>query len=585
MKGFFKTFLAVFVALVVFALVFLFVGIVLIGRASSEEKPVVGKNAVLYLDLSVDYADQSKDNTVNSIVSDEPSVLPGLSDVVQMIDYAKGDSSIKGIFIRAVHNSNSFAASEELRRALKEFKSSRKFIIAYGDAISQGAYGVASIADKIYCNPKGGVEWRGYANSLAFFKGALDKLELQPEVFYAGKFKSATEPFRYTQMSDANRLQTTVWVNDLYSRLLLNVAESRGIDTATLHKLAADNAVQSANDALAHHLVDGLKYDDEVKAELFERMGAKEVEKVNFVSIGKYYKAVDFSNTDGEKIAVIYASGDIVSGKGSDEQIGSDKFKNLIRKARLDKNVKAIVLRVNSPGGDALASEVIWREVSLARKVKPTVVSMGDLAASGGYYISCNGDSIFADASTITGSIGVFSLTFNVSSFFKNKLGTTFDGVKTTPSADMQFGMRPLTEQERSLLQSDVDTVYQTFISRVAEGRKKPVAYIDSIAQGRVWTGQRAVSIGLVDKIGNLQDAIACAARMAKVKEYYIKEYPERKSFWEQLTSGSAEKTIKTKMISEEIGEDGYKLMQHIKAIKSWDNIPQARLPFDYTSN
>lgn len=586
MKGFLKTFFAAFIALAVFTLVAFLIIIGLIARASSDEKPSIGSNGVLVVDLSVPYQDKSKDNTVNSILGDGPSVMPGLNDVVSMLRYAKKDSAIKGVYIKSDNNNNSFAATEELRQAIADFKRSGKFVIAYGDVISQGAYKVASVADKIYCNPKGGVEWRGYATSLLFMKGLLDRLEVQPEVFYAGKFKSATEPFRYTQMSDANRLQTSVWMNDLYSHFLQNVAASRKLDTATLHQLANNNSIRTAADALKYHLVDALKYDDEVKSELFARMGMRDTEKVNFVAMSKYFKAADFRETEGSKIAVIYAEGEIVDGKGEDEgQIGSITYKNLIRKARYDQSIKAIVLRVNSPGGSALASDVIWREVSMARKSKPVIVSMGDMAASGGYYISCNGDSIFADATTITGSIGVFSLTFNGAAFFKNKLGITFDGVKTSPSADMGFGVRPMTEFEKRMMQDDVDSVYYTFTSRVAEGRKKSIEYIDSIAQGRVWTGDRAVQIGLVDRIGNLRDAVACAAKMAKLDDYYIKEYPERKSFLEQLMSSSSEKALKARMMTEEIGVEQYKLLQQMKKIKTWADAPQARLPFQYTTN
>lgn len=586
MKGFIKIFFAAFLALAVFVLVLFFIIVGVIASKSSDEKPAIGSNGVLVVDLSVVYNDKSKDNTVNSLLGDGPSVLPGLNDVVNMLRYAQKDSSIKGVYVKSDYNNNSFAATEELRQALTDFKRSGKFVIAYGDVITQGAYKVASVADKVYCHPKGGLEWKGYATSLLFMKGLLDRLEVQPEVFYAGKFKSATEPFRYTEMSDANRLQTSVWMNDLYSHFLQNVADSRKVDTATLHQLAIHNSVRTAEDAVKYHLVDALKYDDEVKSELFARMGIKETEKVNFVPLSKYYKSAGLNDAEGDKIAVIYAEGEIVDGRGEEDgQIGSITYKNLIRKARYDKSIKAIVLRVNSPGGSALASDVIWREVSMARKSKPVIVSMGDMAASGGYYIACNGDSIFADATTITGSIGVFSLSFNGSAFFKNKLGITFDGVKTAPSADMGFGVRPLTEPEKRMMQEDVDSVYYTFTSRVAEGRKKPVEYIDSIAQGRVWTGERALQLGLVDKIGNLRDAIACAARAAKAKEYYIKEYPERKGFLQQFMGGSAEKTLKSRMMTEEIGLDQYKLLQQMKKVKTWADAPQARLPFQYTTN
>lgn len=585
MKGFIKIFFASFIALVVFVLVFILIGVFMIGKATSTDKVSISSNSILLIDLSVAYTDQSKDNTINSIFGDEPAVLPGLYDVVRMINYAKKDSSIKGIYIKAAYNNNGFAASEELRNAIQDFKQSKKFVIAYGEVISQKGYYVATVADKIYCHPKGGVEWSGFATNLFFLKGMLDKLEIEPQVIYAGKFKSATEPFRFTQMSDANRLQTSVWMNDLYGGFLQQTATARQSDTASLHALATNSTVRLAGDALKYHLVDGLKYDDELKSELFSLMHIKETDKPNFVTLGKYSQAVDFKSDNGDKIALIYAEGEIVDGKGDDGQIGSDNFKNLLRKARFDKDIKAIVLRVNSPGGSALASDVIWREVTMARKEKPVVVSMGDVAASGGYYISCNGDSIFADPGTITGSIGVFSLIPNMQGFFKNKLGITFDGVKTAPSADEGSIARPLTPLEKQLMQADVDSVYYTFKSRVAEGRKRSVEYIDSIAQGRVWTGSRAIEVGLVDKLGNLQDAIDCAARMGKITTYRLKEYPEHKSLLDQLRDGASTNTVKAKMMKDELGEEHYQLLQQMKSIKTWFNVPQARLPFEYTLN
>jgi protease-4 len=279
------------------------------------------------------------------------------------------------------------------------------------------------------------------------------------------------------------------------------------------------------------------------------------------------------------KVALIYADGDIVSGSGDEEQVGSDAFRTILRRARLDDEVKAIVFRVNSPGGSALASDVIWREITLARKEKPVIVSMGDVAASGGYYIACNADSVFANANTITGSIGVFSIVPNYEAFLKNKLGITFDGVKTAPYADMGSGTRPLTETEKHFVQAGIDSIYATFKSRVAEGRKKDTAYISSIAQGRVWTGSRGLEAGLVDRIGTLQDAIDCAARMAKLKEYRLKEYPEKRTLFERIMS-SYKRSIKTKMLKEEIGEEQLKTYQELKKVKQMVGTPQARMPF-----
>ncbi|RFM27203.1 signal peptide peptidase SppA [Deminuibacter soli] len=579
MKSFFKIFFATLLALVLFTVIAFLVLAYMVGKATSPDKPEIGTNGVLVLDLSTGFKEQSQDNPLSALFSDAEDA-PGLHDVVRMIEYAKTDSAVKGIYLKASGNGNGFAASEELRQALLHFRESKKFVIAYGEVMSQKAYYVATAADKVYCHPNGGVDWSGYSSSVMFLKGLLDKLEIEPQVFFAGKFKSATEPFRVTQMTDANRLQTTVLLNDLYSRLLLNTATARHTDTAALHALANNGTIQSASDALKYNLVDGLKYDDQVKAEIFRLLHIKETEHPNFILPGKYVKSIDTSD-EKDKIALIYAQGDIVDGKGQEDEIGSDQYKNIIRKARFDKSVKAIVFRVNSPGGSALASDVIWREISLARKEKPVIVSMGDLAASGGYYISCNGDSVFADPGTLTGSIGVFSIIPNMQSFFKNKLGITFDRVKTAPYAGITDASKPLTEIEKHFLQADVDSIYYTFKSRVAEGRKKSIDYIDSIAQGRVWTGERAIEVGLVDRIGTMQDAIASAAHMAKLKNYSTAEYPEKKSLLEQLLGGSVSQTIRVNMAKEEIGATDYQMLQQVKKVKTWFGIPQTRMAFD----
>jgi protease-4 len=583
MRSFLKIFLATLVALVVFTIAIFLVVAGIIGSATSSSKPSVGSNAVLVLDLSQSFAEQAKNNPLNNFFDNPNSDVPGLYDMVRMIHHAKGDSSVKGIYIKAGDNENGYAASEELRQALIDFKKSGKFIIAYGSVIPERAYFVANVADKVYCNPVGGVEWDGFAVDLMFVKGLLDKLEIQPEIFYAGKFKSATEPLRATQMTDANRLQTTVWLNDIYNNLLTRTADARHTDTATLHQLANTGAIQTANDALKYNLVDGLRYDDQVRVEILQKLGKKEKDDVNFIAFGKYAKAVDFQK-DGEdgKVDIIYAQGDIVDGKGDKDEIGSDDYIKLIRKARLDDDVKAIVFRVNSPGGSAMASEAIWREITLAKKVKPVVVSMGDYAASGGYYISCAADSVFADETTITGSIGVFSVLANLKNFFNDKLGITFDGVKTATYADLGSMSRPLTDQEKRFVQASVDSIYKTFTTRVADGRKRDTVYIDSIAQGRVWIGKRAIGVGLVDRTGSLQDAVDCAARMAKLKDYRTREYPEQKSWLEELTDQSFMSQNKEDALVKEIGQQQYDVFKKAKQLSTIVNIPQARLPFSY---
>jgi protease-4 len=384
-------------------------------------------------------------------------------------------------------------------------------------------------------------------------------------------------------MTEPNRIQTTDMLNDLYGNFLLQASKARNIDTATLHQLAITGKIQTANDALQNRLVDGLKYDDEVKAEIIKRLNQSEKDKINFITFGTYAKAVDFTKNDGDdKIAIIYAQGDIVGGKSQDDEIGSDDYVNMIRNLRMDDDVKAIVFRVNSPGGSSLASDEIWREIALAKKQKPVVVSMGDYAASGGYYISCDADSIFADANTITGSIGVFSILPNLQPFFNNKLGITFDGVKTAPYADMGSATRPLTEPEKRFMQSSVDSIYSIFKQRVADGRKTDLVFIDSIAQGHVYTGERAISLKLVDKTGTLQDAVDCAARMAKLKIYRTREYPEKKSILEEiLNSSSYTRSSTEEELKEKIGAQQYDILLQMKKIKDLMKTPQARLPFD----
>ena len=581
MRSFFKFFLAALLALVVFMLIGFLILFAVAGSIASSEKATIAAKSVLFIDLSRSFKDKKTDNTLARLSGDRDIYSTSLYDVVRLLQHAKSDSSVRGIYIKCNENANGFAASEELRNALLDFKESKKFVIAYGDTISQKAYFVASVADKIYCNPKGIIEWKGFASQLFFIKNALKKLEIEPQIFYDGKFKSATEPLREEKMTDANRLQTTVWLGDLYSRFLLATATARNIDTATLHRYASAYMIHTPNDAVQYKLLDGVKYDDEVKDEIRKRLGINGDDKIEFVQIGSYAEATSIKKYAADRIAVIYAEGDIVYGRGTEGQVGSDEFRNLISKARTDKNIKAIVLRVNSPGGSALASEIIWRETMLTRKAgKPFVVSMGDMAASGGYYISCAADSIFAQPNTITGSIGVFGIVPNMQDFFKNKLGVTFDQVKTAPNADIGSVTRPLTEGEKIIIQSEIDTVYHDFKTRVAEGRKKDMPLIDSIAQGRVWTGSRAMQIGLVDRVGGLDDAIACAAGMANLKDYSLREYPEPASFWDMLKSNYG-KTVKTKVIKEELSYSEYQLYEQLQRIRQMVGTAQTRLPYN----
>ena len=580
MKSFFKIFFASFLALIVFSILGVMVLIGIAASASSSDKPTIGSDAVLVLDLSKPFKERVQENPFASLSGDDEWETPSLFEMVKLIEHAKQDSNVEGIYILASNNVNGFGASEEIRKALLDFRKSKKFVIAYGETMTQKGYAIASVAQKIFVHPQGGLEWAGFSSNLIFLKGMLDKLEIKPQIFYAGKFKSATEPLRETQMTEANRLQTSVWLGDLYNQFLYQTATARNLDTAVLRTLAVEGKIQTAADALKYNLVDGLKYDDQLKTEITGRLNLPVNSKINFVYFGEYAKAVTLNESSAsEKIAVIYASGDIVGGTGTDDQVASDDYRELIRKARLDKSVKAIVLRVNSPGGSALASDVIWREVSLAKKEKPVIVSMGDVAASGGYYIACNANKVFANASTITGSIGVFSIVPNIESFLKNKVGITTDRVRTGPFADMGSMDRALTEPEKKFFQSSTDSIYHTFKTRVSEGRKRDIEYVDSIAQGRVWTGTRGKAVGLVDEIGTLTDAIQAAATMAKIKTYRLKEYPEKKNILEQLFN-NYKHSISMNLIESELGADQFLMLQEVKKVKAMVGVPQTKLPY-----
>ena len=584
MGGFFKMFFASLLALIIFSVIGFFLFLVFIAGLAKSDAPLVEKNSVLVVNIGQLFQEQKQENPLALLSSDDELSVPGVYDVVRLIQKAAKDEKIKGIYLQSGLNPNGFATSEEIRNAFLAFKKSGKFIIAYSEMMNQKSYHVANVADKVYVNPKGFFDWVGFSSELLFLKGTLEKLDIEPQIFYAGKFKSATEPLRTDKMTPENKLQTSAWLGDLYSHFLLKAADQRKIDTATLHQYANEAAIKNPQDAVAKNLIDGVKYDDEIKDEIKEKLKLGKYDKINFITINSYAKSGSYKKTSGEKIALIYAQGNIIDGGGGEGQIASADYIKLIRKARLDKTIKAIVLRVNSGGGSALASETIWRELSLAKAEKPVIVSFGDVAASGGYYISCGADSIFANPTTITGSIGVFGIIPNMEGFFKNKLGVTFDGVKTGPYADLGAIYRPMNENEKKFVQQSIDEIYLSFKQRVADGRKRSVDDVDSIAQGRVWSGSRAIGIGLVDKFGGLQDAIDCAARMAKLPDYRLREYPEVQSIFDRLF-GAKDNTLKTEMIRKALGEDQFKIYNEMLRIKQMTNSVQARLPFEFFIN
>jgi protease-4 len=584
MRSFFSSFFAALLALIIFSLIAVFVSIGIIGVLTARltsHKVKLGTNAVLYLDLSTPFQEQGRTDDVSNILGKEDANSPGLFQVVRLLHYAKTDSSVRGVFIRAEANANGFATSQELRHALEDFKTSGKFVYAFGDVIDQKAYYIADVADRIYCNPAGAMEWSGLSTQVMYLKHALDKLGIEPQIFYDGKFKSATEPLRTDKMSDANRLQTGEWLGDLNRGLLTTASEARKIDTAVLAGYEQTGAIQTAHDADKYHLIDGTRYRGEIVEELRRKLGLVAGKDINFVTLSKYADAVNLDNDATDRIAVIYAQGDIVYGAGQEGEIGCDEYVKWIRKARQDDNVKAIVLRVNSPGGSSLASDIILRELLQAKKDgKPVIVSMGDLAASGGYYISCGADSIFAEPGTLTGSIGVFSIIPNLQGFFKDKLGVTFDGVKTAPFADQGTFSRPLTDAEKHFVQAGVDSIYTEFKTNVAGGRRLTMDQVETIAQGHVWTGERAVGIGLVDRLGNIQDAVDCAARMAKVKDYGLTEYPEARSALERFFKNYGH-GVAVKAVKDELGPEGWKTLEEMRRIKAMIGQVELRLPYD----
>lgn len=581
MRNFFKIFFASLLACIVFTVIIFFFFIGIAGSFAENEKPSLKYNSVLLLDLSKEFKEQSKENIIASFSGSDDADEMGVFDVTRLIENAKTDPKISGIYIKCNANYNGYATSEAIRNALLDFKKSNKFIYAYAETFSQKAYYIAQVANKIYCNPKGMFEWKGMAASVTFLKGTLQKLEIEPQIFYAGKFKSATEPFRETQMTEANKIQTTELINHLFGNFVKKTSEVRKIDSAVLISLANEGSIISPSNAFEQKLIDGLKYDDEIKAEINNRMGVDKNKTIEFVTLSKYLKSVSINPYSENRIAVIFAEGDIIDGNAEENVIASDVYRNLIAKARNDDKIKAVVVRVNSPGGSALASEVIWRELSLTKKVKPVIISMGDVAASGGYYISCAADSIFAETNTITGSIGVFGIIPNMQQFYKNKLGITFDGVKTSTYADMGSVDRPLTTNEKKIIQSEIDSVYHHFKTRVANARKIKYDDVEEIAQGRVWTGAKAVQIGLVDRIAGLQESIKVAAKMAKISTFKIKEYPEQIGFFEKIKESFNPK-VSLKAIKEELGPESYNTYIQIQNLKKIVGKTQMKLPFNF---
>ena len=565
-------------------LFFIFMGMVLsVASLSKKEVVIVPANSVLQLKLNEEITDRSSSNPFNNFdfSSFNTTKSPGLNEILQNIKKAKTDDNIKGIFLDLGTIPSGIATIEEIRNALLDFKSSKKFIISYSEEYTQKAYYIASVSDKVYLYPEGALDFKGLNGEVMFFKGLLDKLDVDVQILRHGKFKSAVEPFVLDKMSEPNKEQTLKYISGIWNQMLEGISESRKMSVAQLNGIADSFKIQKAQDAVTYKLVDKLMYKDELLAELRNLLGIGKKEKINSISLQKYTSVPDKTkkiHKTKDKIAVIYALGEIVSGKGDDETIGSDRISEAIRKARLDSAVKAIVLRVNSPGGSALASDVIWREVDLSKKTKPVVVSMGDVAASGGYYIACAATRIVADPTTLTGSIGVFGLIPNLKGLYNNKLGVSFDNVKTNNYADIGSTYRPLTKSEENIYQTSVENIYETFITHVAEGRGMTKEKVDSIGQGRVWNGVDAIKMGLIDEFGGLEKSIEIAAKLAKIEEYKIQSLPAQKDpftqIMEELSGESTDQTI----LKNKLGElfEFYNYIQYVKNAKG----VQARIPY-----
>lgn len=556
---------------------------IVISIASADPGPMTIKNnSVLKVKFYNTIEDRAPENPLaNFNLSGFDTTPLGLNLFLKAIKKAKTDPQIEGIYLDLNSLPAGIASIEEMRTALIDFKESGKFIASYSEIYSQASYYLASVSDRIYVAPEGGMDFRGLSAQVTFFKNALEKLGVEPQIIRHGKFKSAIEPFILDKMSPENREQTATYMGSIWNHMLNNIAVSRNTSAAKLNQIADQLLIQNAKDAQTYGLIDALMYKDEIIDELPKLADFENYEDINIVSIQDYILTFNDNAIDKyrkDNIAVIYAQGEIQSGKGDELTIGSDRISKAIRNARENERVKAIVLRVNSPGGSALASDIIWREVALASEKKPVIASMGNVAASGGYYISCAADKIYANPNTITGSIGVFGVLMNAEELLEDKIGLSFDQVNTNEFSDMGSINRSLTTTERAIIQKSVEDVYDTFITRVANGREMTKEEVDAIGQGRVWSGENAIEIGLIDEFGGLNKAIAEAVKMAELEDYVVIEYPEMedpiKAIFNQVKGESEIAVIKEKLGNE------YRYYLQLEAALKRKGI-QARIPYE----
>ena len=561
-----------------------FFGIILIGVifGGDSETVEVENNSVIELnlsDISDDYAGKYSDPWVTAF-SERKKI--GLTDVINAIEIAETDDAIKGISILNTNSSLGMAQSKELRDALNRFKKSGKFIYSYANNYSQKEYYLNSVATSIYINPIGELDFKGLSTEVMFFKDFQEKSGLKMEVIRHGKYKSAVEPFLENKMSDANKEQTMALLNGIWTNIVEDISKSRNIPVEKLNTIANGLLARTPEMAKAQNLIDYIAYEDIYHNAIRKVLKVDKDEDYNTVSIADYTQKTTTTSVNmdsNDAIAIVYAQGEIGSGEGDVNEIGEGSMRRSLQEARKDDDIKAIVLRINSPGGSALTSDLIWREIELTKRVKPVVVSMGNYAASGGYYIACNANTIFAEKNTITGSIGVFGTLPNFS-VAANRYGINTEQVRTHENASNYSPFVPMDEKFKAITLEGVENIYATFIGHVAEGRKMTTAQVDAIGQGRVWTGSEAVKIGLVDKIGGLREAIAEAAKLAKIKSYSTVNYPEYEKNFEDIFANFPFAKSKMAFIKEEIGEENYQLLQEIKRIKQRKGI-QAIMPFE----
>ncbi len=585
--NFFKSVFATVVGIFLFMLLsfFLLIGFAAI-LGSGEDKVKVKDNSVIELDLAkinFDYAGKYESDSPFSALMGQDKV--GFIEVLKAIDAAKTDDKIKGITIVNNQSGLGLAQSKELRDKLEDFKKSKKFVMAYANVFSQKEYYITSVADAVYLNPAGEVDFKGLGSELLFFKNFQDQTGLKMEIIRHGKFKSAVEPFLAQEISPENREQVTALLNSVWQTIVSDIAKSRKVSVAQLNLVANDLLARTPDMALKQKLVDKVAYEDEFNDAIKAKLKVAKDEEIAAVSISDYVTTTALQTEDFTKddiVAVIYAQGEINGGEGDVDYIGEGSINRSLKEAREDEDVKAVVLRVDSPGGSALVSELIWREIELTKKVKPVVVSMGNLAASGGYYIACNANTIFAEPTTITGSIGVFGMLPNAHGF-ATKYGVNAEQVQTHKNAIGYSVFEPISDEYKTFALEGVDQIYKTFVNRVATGRKMTFDQVDAIAQGRVWTGADAIKNGLVDKLGNLDAAVAHAASLGKTKSYRTENYPEyKKNFNEFLEAFAGASLYKSKetLMKEEIGEENYTLLKKLKVMQNRKGV-QMIMPFE----